>query len=299
MGERANGHADRLDESPVLAHHEHMDFDDLLGRPERWASVLGWATLAGIEFGLIGPFGSYASHLFTRVAYWTALFWVGSLLLWPSVVTGLRLGPRRGFPPLFSGVAVCLIACIPLAALGAVETYIFWPMRASRMRLLDWYALTVVVALPAMAALMWLELRGGVSIRARLARASNDEVSADDGTGQPSQPALPDHILATASCLQMEDHHVRVHLHGRSFLHFAVMRDVVEAMDAQRGSQVHRSWWVARDAVRGWYREDRAVMLVLVNGLRVPVARNRVASLREQGWLEGANECRNLEQSLA
>jgi hypothetical protein len=288
MGEWAKWRADHLDEGPVLAHHQAMDFDDLLGRPERWASVLGWATLAGIEFGLIGPFGSYASHLFTRVAYWTALFWVGSLLLWPSVVTGLRLGPRRGFPPLFSGVTVCLVACVPLAALGAVETYIFWPLRASRMHLFDWYALTLVVALPAMAALMWLELRGGIAIRARLAGASNDGAVSDDTTRQASQSALPDHMLATALCLQMEDHHVRVHMHRHSFLHFAVMRQVVKAMDAQRGSQVHRSWWVARDAVRGWYREERAVILVLVNDLRVPVARNRVASLREQGWLDGA-----------
>ncbi|MBD3760645.1 MAG: hypothetical protein IE929_07800, partial [Rhizorhabdus sp.] len=94
-----------------------MDFDDLIGRPERWASVLGWATLAGLEFGFIGPFGSYASPVFTRLAYWTVLFWAGSLILWPCVVAGLLLGPRRGYPPLFSGAAVMLVACVPLAAL--------------------------------------------------------------------------------------------------------------------------------------------------------------------------------------
>ncbi|MCZ4342535.1 LytTR family DNA-binding domain-containing protein [Sphingomonadaceae bacterium G21617-S1] len=254
-----------------------MDFDDLIGRPERWASVLGWATLAGLEFGFIGPFGSYASPVFTRLAYWTVLFWAGSLILWPCVVAGLLLGPRRGFPPLFSGAAVMLVACVPLAALGAAATALFWPMRAAGMRAFEWYWLTVVVALPAMGGLVWLEL-GRKNLIPSLFRF---------GRPGKSVTALPDHLLAHALCLQMEDHHVRVHLHGRSSLHFGVMRDVVAGLDPGRGLQVHRSWWVARDAVRRWHRDGRAFTLELVNGLQVPVARNRVAILRAEGWLEG------------
>ena len=54
----------------------------------------------------------------------------------------------------------------------------------------------------------------------------------------------------------------------------------------RRGLQVHRSWWVARDAVRGVQAEWRALSLVLENGLSVPVARSRVAILRDNGWLD-------------
>ena len=254
-----------------------MDFEDLLGRPERWASVLGWATLAGLEFGFIGPFGSYASHISTRLAYWTALFWVGGLLLWPCVVAGLLLGPRRGFPPLFSAVAVVLIACVPLAVLGAAVTWLIWPVRASAMRPVEYYWLTIVVALPAMGGLLWLEL----------GRKKRIPSLFHFGRPRTAITALPDHLLANALCLQMEDHHVRVHLHGRSSLHFGVMRDVVAGLDPRRGLQVHRGWWVARDAVRGWHRDGRAFTLELVNGLEVPVARNRVALLRAEGWFEG------------
>lgn len=275
MGERADGLP--LADSAGLAQKTAMDFNDLLGRPERWASVLGWATLAGLEFGFIGPFGSYASPVFTRLAYWTALFWAGSLILWPCVVAGLLLGPRRGFPPLFSGAAVMLVACVPLAALGAAATALFWPMRAAGMRAFEWYWLTVVVALPAMGGLVWLEL-GRKNLIPSLFRF---------GRPRKTVTALPDHLLAHALCLQMEDHHVRVHLHGRSSLHFGVMRDVVAGLDPGRGLQVHRSWWVARDAVRRWHRDGRAFTLELVNGLEVPVARNRVAILRAEGWLEG------------
>lgn len=269
-----------------------MELDEFLGRPERWASLLGWATLAGLEFGLIGPFGSYASHLFTRIAYWTILFWAGSLLLWPSVVAALLLGSRRGFPPLFSGIVVVLIACIPLAALGAAETYAFWPVHASGMRILDWYGLTIIVALPAIGGLVWLDHGKAKLIPARF-RFALDNGPRGGGNIRPVPEAetndlvLPEHILSTALCLQMEDHHVRVHMQGRSFLHFGVMREVVAGLDPERGLQVHRSWWVARRAVQGWYRDDRSVALILANGLRVPVARNRIATIRAQGWLDG------------
>lgn len=279
-----------LDEAAMMAHETTMELSDFLRRPERWASVLGWATLAGLEFGLIGPFGSYASNVFTRIAYWTGLFWIGSLVLWPCVVAALLVGPRRGFPPIFSAAAAVLVACIPLAALGAAGTYLFWPVRASGMRTLEWYGLTIIVALPAISALVWLELRKADIFQARPGFASTGEPKLLAGGGAGSTEAdgggaLPDHVLAAALCLQMEDHHVRVHTQGRSYLHYAVMRQVVDAMDEQDGLQVHRSWWVARDAVEGWHKEDRSVVLVLSNGLHVPVARNRVATLRAEGWL--------------
>lgn len=264
-----------------------MDFDDLLRRPDRWARVMGWATLAGLEFGLIGPFGSYASNVFTRIAYWTALFWIGGLLLWPCVVAALRFGSRKGFPPLFAVAAVILAACIPLAAFGAAGTYLFWPVRASGMRLLEWYELTVLVALPATAGLVWLEL-GRPAIRLGLPADSHKAMARPAALAIPpaTGTALPDYLLESALCLQMEDHHVRVHVQGRSYLHFGVMRDVIGALDEGRGLQVHRSWWVARDAVRDWRKDGRSIVLVLSNGLRVPVARNRVATLRAEGWLD-------------
>lgn len=256
-----------------------MDFEDLLGRPERWASVLGWATLAGLEFGFIGPFGSYASHVSTRLAYWTALFWVGGLLLWPCVVAGLLLGPRRGFPPLFSAVAVVLIACVPLAVLGAAVTWLIWPVRASAMRPVEYYWLTIVVALPAMGGLLWLEL----------GRKKRIPSLFHFGRPRTAITALPDHLLANALCLQMEDHHVRVYTAASSSLHFAAMRDVVIQLGA-RGLQVHRSWWVAHDAVRAWTGDARALELVLDNGVKVPVARSRIAAIRAAGWLERPEE---------
>ncbi|MBP8231905.1 LytTR family DNA-binding domain-containing protein [Rhizorhabdus sp.] len=273
-----------------------MDSSDLLKRPERWASVLGWATLAGLEFGLLGPFGSYESDVFRRMAYWTGLFWIGSLLLWPAMVAALRAGRRRGFPPLFCFFAAVIVTSVPLALLGAIQTYVFWPRRAAAMSMFDWYGLTIMVALPAMAALTWIEMGRSrpsswlARSRAGLADASQSALTGPDHLADAFSPArsaaLPAHLLEIALCLQMEDHHVRVHLPGRSYLHHAALRDVMAEIDEERGMQVHRSWWVDRRAVVRWERDGRSVVLLLSNGLRVPVARNRIVHLRERGWLD-------------
>jgi len=45
---------------------------------------------------------------------------------------------------------------------------------------------------------------------------------------------------------------------------------------------VHRSWWVAADAVTGAERDGRNWRLRLSNGLLVPVARNSVAAVRQR-----------------
>ncbi len=263
---------------------------DLLGKGDRWASVMAWATLAGLAFGLSGPFGSYEGNFFYRLIYWTSVFWIGSIVAWVCTVTGFVLGPRKGFPALFSTMTILVVACVPLAALDAAITSLFWPLRASNMKALEWYGLTLGVTVAWALILAWIELGGPGKFRmSTKARASSPpEFAMLDRAGRAGLPGgagLPDHILLSAMCLQMEDHHIRVHVHGGSHLHYGVMRDVVAELDERRGLRVHRSWWVEKGAVQGWYKDDRTVTLVLKNGLHVPVARNRVALIRTQGWL--------------
>ncbi|WP_246102007.1 LytTR family transcriptional regulator DNA-binding domain-containing protein [Methylobacterium terricola] len=61
------------------------------------------------------------------------------------------------------------------------------------------------------------------------------------------------------------------------------LRQAIQNVDHVPGLTVHRSWWVARDAVTGCRREGRNLRLVLAGGLAVPVARARIAAAREAG----------------
>jgi DNA-binding LytR/AlgR family response regulator len=47
---------------------------------------------------------------------------------------------------------------------------------------------------------------------------------------------------------------------------------------------VHRSWWVARDAVVEAERGDGRAILTLKGGAKVPVSRTYAKTLRERGW---------------
>jgi len=85
--------------------------------------------------------------------------------------------------------------------------------------------------------------------------------------------------------LSGEDHYVRVIAASRETLVLVRLRDAIAELDGVDGIQVHRSWWVARDAVTGSRRDGRALVLVLSNGREVPVARDKAALLRQSGWL--------------
>jgi hypothetical protein len=262
-----------------------MTLSDLLGRPERWARLLWWALCLGLLFGIIGPFGSYPANLFTRTAYWAGLFVAGTLLLWPAVATAAVIGPAKGFPLSFACTIAVLAGAIPLAMLAAGGGHLFWPVRASGMRALEWYGQTALIALPLSAGALWLERHHYGAARVR----DPASVAAQTTAYEPPR-RLPDHLLENALCLQMEDHHVRIHAHHRSWLQLATMREAIDQIDPARGLQVHRSWWVARTAVRDVVEDGRTVRLRLANGIEVPVARSRIATLRSEGWLQPASE---------
>lgn len=97
-------------------------------------------------------------------------------------------------------------------------------------------------------------------------------------------PAFQGPILA----LQSEDHYVRVHGVRGSELLLMRLRDAIPEMTDCPGYQVHRGWWVARSAVAGTETNGRNRTIFLINGEKVPVARDSVAALERAGFLPPA-----------
>jgi hypothetical protein len=176
--------------------------------------------------------------------------------------------------------AATLAGCVPLALAVAMLARAVWARETAAVTPLDWYAQVLFVSAPLVAGVVWFETRGGA--RGRPGRQA-----------APEYPSHPPHDLLSPSrraeviCLQMEDHYVRVHTPSRSELLLLPMHQAVSALGDVDGERVHRSWWVADRAVERVDHQGRAVQLVLTNGLRVPVARNRVAELRASGRLDG------------
>ena len=88
--------------------------------------------------------------------------------------------------------------------------------------------------------------------------------------------ALRQDILA----LEAEDHYVRVHtLHGSALI-LMRLADAVAVIDPRLGLRVHRSWWVAKDAVRALEKTPGRPIVRLVDDTAVPISRTRLSAAR-------------------
>jgi DNA-binding LytR/AlgR family response regulator len=88
-------------------------------------------------------------------------------------------------------------------------------------------------------------------------------------------------LLAISS----EDHYVRLYSDRGDSLIAMRFSNAVAALTVEDGMQVHRSWWVAADAVEAVNRAGEGLQLKLCNGLKVPVSRSYALQVRKR-WAD-------------
>lgn len=128
--------------------------------------------------------------------------------------------------------------------------------------------------------------------RARALDGARPALGPEDPQSVPAAPSLLPDAGQTDNwpseavmAVHAQDHYLSVRTAERTLFIRGRMRDVLARLPASEGLQVHRSWWVARSGVRRVLRRGRDYEVILDNGKRVPVARNRVPRLREAGWI--------------
>jgi hypothetical protein len=84
--------------------------------------------------------------------------------------------------------------------------------------------------------------------------------------------------------VEAEDHYVRVHTDAGSELLAMRFAEAVEELGQAYGFHIHRSWWVAGDAIES-VRWNRGVGEArLAHGIVAPVSRRCAPALKEAGW---------------
>lgn len=87
---------------------------------------------------------------------------------------------------------------------------------------------------------------------------------------------------AVALAIKAEEHYIRVwSASGTDLIRYRFSDAVLDLADRD-GAQVHRSWWINWDAVRDCHDRGRALTLLLVNGLEVPVSLAHKAEARRR-----------------
>jgi hypothetical protein len=240
--------------------------------------IFAGAAFAGLFIGWLGPLGTHDIPLGVRVFYGTSISLIGAVIVWPVVGLGLHIGRRRGWPPWLCGLASGLFLSAPIWLLAHQTAPVLWlghaPPASS-----EWgsYFEVLIFMLPT-------GLTAALVIRPPRAAPGLREPPAIDAVARLYRQ-LPVALGREVLALQAEDHYVRVHTPRGSALLLMRLADAVSDVGGLEGMRVHRSWWVAKDAIGSSRLEGRRLTLALTNGLSVPVTREAAPVLRRAGWL--------------
>ncbi|MDB5437528.1 MAG: response regulator of the LytR/AlgR family [Phenylobacterium sp.] len=244
-------------------------YDDLRG----WLRSLIIALTGATFLAYAGAFGSNRASPPVRFAYWFGLMIAG--WLWGAFVSRLIFG-RVGQPQqLWLRVAASSLALsIPFTVVVAFASRVAWGSRFNRLPDIVELAAQVTVVSAAMIAINVLVVR-----RTGAATPASSE-----------PPKFLDRLPlklrgAEVWAVEAEDHYLRLHTSKGQGLILMRLADAVAELEGIEGAQVHRSWWIARDAITDARRGDGRATLTLKDGAEVPVSRTYAGQLRQRGWI--------------
>jgi DNA-binding LytR/AlgR family response regulator len=248
---------------------------------------LPWVLGLAVVMAVTGPFGLYdTAGLGVRLVY----FVTTAVLIWLQVLAFALLLSQIEMFQRWSIVTRMALAGVLAAIPGTIEIIILlnWLLHPTPFRVfLQIYPQTAfLTATIAVIIGLFIEQRlhsNADNERARVAALPAADVPNDANPDffRRVPPALGRDLLA----LEMEDHYLRIHTALGSDLILLRLRDALAELGPSRGRQVHRSWWVAEGAVASAERDARRPLLVLRNGLRVPVSKTFRDQVKQAGWL--------------
>ena len=255
------------------------------------------AMLMACLVGFMGPFGTYGEgDLLVRVGHWSYFLLGAYVLVRPVIVLGNALAQRTGLPRRHVTTSCVLLSSVPLSFVwswgGAVMFHS--PMRYSVILPFSLICAFAVLIITIMAERMGRSIERAAAIEKSVQPPWSAVVASPAQGASAAVPRLRERLspgfAGPILALQSEDHYVRVHGTGRAELVLMRLRDAIAEMDDVPGAQVHRSWWVARNAFDAGAETAKSRILRLTNGLEVPVARDSVERLRVAGFIGPAEK---------
>lgn len=240
----------------------------------------------GIVMAIIAPLQTDQIALLPRLAYWQILMLSGATLGLGITELVERWGRLNRLPWLEVPLIGILIA-LPLTLIVMGTTAMFFGAQAAGIIRFSYnFGITALISVAVTA--LGHAINGDKHIDQHIPPSA--VLVAE--TPKPPQSnrfaerlPLPLRSLPVIA-LQAEDHYLRVYLaDGQSTLILMRLSDAIAELPDEAGAQTHRSWWVAKDAVRSVVKSDGRATLKLDNAIEVPVSRSYYKALGNAGWL--------------
>jgi hypothetical protein len=239
-----------------------------------WVRILLAALVVGAILAFSGGFGPGGKGIVTHLAYWVVVAAAGVTL---GVLIGVYVLPRRWFDrrPWLAWGAIVLALWAPMTGLVALANAI----GNQHPLALDYvwqFAPSTLASTAAMTALAFLVRRRS---------PIETHAAAKDAPPPKFLERLPAKLAgASLWAVEAEDHYLRLHTSLGQDLILMRLGDAIAELEGIEGARTHRSWWVARAAVRSVERDDGRATLMLEGGAEAPVSRAYAKILRAAGW---------------
>jgi len=242
----------------------------------RWGIDLALLVVIGLMMGFLGPFGSDQVPIVWRYIYWMICMVGGGLI---GFVGDELLRPRIVRP--WRRVALVSVLMTPLVTLLVLTTQhllMGGPFGLSGYLELLWQVWPILLAVMVVRALAWRRSPGRVETRTVIAAPLPE--AEERFRRRLSAKRRGARLIA----IEAHDHYLKVHTDAGDELITLRFADAVEELALAHGWRVHRSWWVAADAVEAVRWRRGAGEIRLVGGLTAPVSRTHGPVLKEAGW---------------
>lgn len=245
-----------------------------MGGAAGWRRGFAIAAVAAVFLAFSGAFGMDQLSLPGRLAYWAGTLTAGTV--WGGLVSRFAYPSRDA-----SGDMWLRTLLYALIIAGPITLLVFVVNR---------YLLHSPIPLRALASLFVSVALVTLVMTAVNVLAARGRAEALAGETAPSPPRFLERLPlklrgADIWAVESEDHYLRLHTSKGQDLILLRLADAVAELEGIEGAQVHRSWWVARDAIADARRGDGRATLTLKDGSEVPVSRTYAKLLRDRGWI--------------
>ena len=242
----------------------------------RWAIDLAILIVIGLLMGFLGPFSSEELPFVNRYVYWMICMVGGGLI---GIVADDFLSRRM--TRMWIRVLVVSAIMTPLVTLFVLTTeHLLTGQRfgAAGYYQLIWQVWPILTSVMVIRALAWR--RAPVRVETRTVIAPPLPEAEAVFRRRLSAKRRGARLIA----IEAHDHYLKVHTDAGAELITLRFADALDELVLAHGWRVHRSWWVAADAVEDVQWRRGVGEMRLAGGLTAPVSRTYGPVLKDAGW---------------